>query len=36
MAKRKRRIFTAEFKAKVILGALSGESSQAALWGPPR
>ena len=31
MAKRKRRHFTAEFKAKVVLEALSGESSQAEL-----
>ena len=31
MAKRKRRRFTAEFKAKVVLEALSGESSQAEL-----
>ena len=30
MAKRKRRSFTAEFKAKVVLEALRGESSQAA------
>ena len=29
MAKRKRRNFTAEFKAKVVLEALSAESSQA-------
>ena len=29
MAKRKRRTFTAEFKAKVVLEALRGESSQA-------
>ncbi len=29
MAKRKRRNFTPEFKAKVVLEALSGESSQA-------
>ena len=29
MAKRKRRIFTPEFKAEVVLEALSGESSQA-------
>ena len=29
MAKRKRRNFTAEFKAKVVLEALRGESSQA-------
>ena len=35
MAKRRR--FTAEFKAEVVLEAhvLSGESSQAELWGPP-
>ena len=31
MAKRKRRNFTAEFKAEVVLEALSGESSQAEL-----
>ena len=31
MAKRKRRNFTPEFKAKVVLEALSGESSQAEL-----
>ena len=31
MAKRKRRSFTAEFKAKVVLEALRGESSQAEL-----
>ena len=31
MAKRRR--FTAEFKASVVLEALSGESSQAELWG---
>ena len=29
MAKRKRRRFTSEFKAEVVLEALSGESSQA-------
>jgi transposase-like protein len=29
MAKRKRRTFTAEFKAEVVLEALTGESSQA-------
>ena len=29
MAKRKRRNFTPDFKAKVVLEALSGESSQA-------
>ena len=29
MAKRKRRIFTPEFKAKVVLEALKGESAQA-------
>ena len=29
MAKRKRRTFTPEFKGKVVLEALSGESSQA-------
>ena len=29
MAKRKRRTFTPEFKAEVVLEALSGESSQA-------
>ncbi len=31
MAKRKRRRFTPEFKAEVVLEALSGESSQAEL-----
>ena len=31
MAKRKRRNFTPEFKAKVVLEALRGESSQAEL-----
>ena len=31
----KRRRFIAEFKASVVLEALSGESSQAELWGPP-
>ena len=31
MAKRKRRTFTPEFKTEVVLEALSGESSQAAL-----
>ena len=31
MAKRKRRHFTPEFKAEVVLEALSGESSQAEL-----
>ena len=31
MAKRKRRNFTPEFKAEVVLEALSGESSQAEL-----
>ena len=35
MAKRKRRNFTPEFKAEVVLEALSGESSQAEVWGPP-
>ena len=35
MAKRKRRTFTPEFKAEVVLEALRGESSQAELWGPP-
>ena len=29
MAKRKQRTFTAEFKAKVVLEALHGESSEA-------
>ena len=29
MAKRKRRTFTSEFKAKVVLEVLSGESSRA-------
>ena len=33
MAKRRR--FTAAFKAEVVIEALSGESSQAELWGPP-
>ena len=33
MAKRRR--FTPEFKAEVVLEALHGESSQAELWGPP-
>ena len=31
MAKRKRRRFTAEFKAQVVIEALRGESSQAAV-----
>ena len=31
MAKRKRRTFTPEFKAKVVLEALRGETSQAEL-----
>ena len=31
MAKRKRRRFTPEFKAEVVLEALSGETSQAEL-----
>ena len=31
MAKRKRRTFTPEFKAEVVLEALRGESSQAEL-----
>ena len=31
MAKRKRRTFTPEFKTEVVLEALTGESSQAAL-----
>ena len=31
MAKRKRRTFTPEFKGRVVLEALSGESSQAEL-----
>ena len=31
MAKRKRRRFTAEFKAEIVLEALSGETSQAEL-----
>ena len=31
MAKRKRRNFTPEFKGKVVLGALRGETSQAEL-----
>ena len=35
MAKRKRRNFTPEFKAEIVLEALSGENSQAELWGPP-
>ena len=33
MAKRRR--FTPEFKAEVVIEALSGQSSQAELWGPP-
>ena len=32
MAKRKRRNFTPEFKAEVVLEALSGESSQAEVY----
>ena len=32
MSKRKRRRFTPEFKAAVVLEALSGESSQAEVW----
>ena len=32
MVKRKRRTFTSEFKAKVVLEALRGESSQAGLF----
>ena len=32
MAKRKRRRFTPEFKAEVVLEALRGESSQAELF----
>ena len=35
MAKRKRRNFTPEFKAKVVLEALSGESSPAELCRKP-
>ena len=35
MAKRKRRNFTPEFKAEVVLEALRGENSQAEVWGPP-
>ena len=35
MAKRKRRSFTPEFKAKIVLEALSGESSQAELYRRP-
>ena len=35
MAKRKRRNFTPEFKAKVVLEALRGESSQAELCRKP-
>ena len=35
MAKRKRKNFTPEFKAKVVLEALLSETSQAELWGPP-
>ena len=35
MAKRKRRNFTPEFKAKAVLEALSGESSQAELCRKP-
>ncbi len=33
MAKRKRRNFTPEFKASVVLEALSGESSQTEIQG---
>ena len=33
MAKRRR--FTPEFKAEVVIEALSRESSQAELWGTP-
>ena len=33
MAKRRR--FTAEFKAKVVLEALSGETTQTEVWDPP-
>ena len=37
MAKRKRRRFTPEFKAEVVLEALRGESSQAELcWRTPQ
>ena len=32
MAKRKRRTFTPEFKAKVVLEALGGKSSQPEIW----
>ena len=35
MAKRKRRTFTPEFKAEVVLEALRGESSQAELCRKP-
>ena len=35
MAKRKRRRFTAEFKAEIVLEALSGETSQSELCPPP-
>ena len=35
MAKRKRRNFTPEFKAEIVLEALSGESSQAELCRKP-
>ena len=35
MAKRKRRNFTPEFKAKVVLEALTGESSQVELCRKP-
>ena len=31
----KRRNLTPKFKAEVVLEALSGQSSQAELWGPP-
>ena len=33
MAKRSR--FTAEFKVKVVLESLNGETTQAEVWGPP-
>ena len=33
MAKRRR--FTAEFKAEVVLESLSGETTQAEVWGSP-
>ena len=35
MAKRKRRNCTPEFRAKIVLEALTSETSQAELWGDP-